>query len=65
MSKVYLTEDSGGIKLRELKTELIDLIKNQEGITTEELVTKMSVDAALIDALLAELSNEGTVRIYS
>lgn len=64
MTKVFLTKDAGGAKLEELKAKLIDFVKANEGITNEEIATQAKVDVTLVDALLAELSNEGKVRLY-
>ena len=64
MTKVFLMPETGGTKLEELKTKLIKFIKANEGITNEELATKAGVEVTFVDALLAELSNEGKVRLY-
>lgn len=64
MAKVYLTKDFGGAKLEELKGKLLDFVKASEGISNEEIAKKVNVDITFVDALLAELSNEGKVRLY-
>lgn len=64
MTKVFLTKQAGGTKLEELKAKLLDFVKANEGITSEEIVQKAGIEQSFIDALLAELSTEGKVRLY-
>jgi len=64
MTKVFLTQTAGGTKLEEMKAKLLTFIQANEEITNVEIATVAKVDVALVDALLAELSNDGKVRIY-
>ena len=64
-TKVFLTKEQGGVKLEELKSKLVAFVKANEGMTNTDIATSVKVDVTFVDALLAELSNEKKVRLYS
>lgn len=64
MTKVYLTQESGGTELAKLKDNILKEVEKAEGITSEELATKLKIEQSFCDSLLAELSSEGKVRLY-
>lgn len=71
VTKVYLTEEFGGTRIKELKDQLFNLVSNNEGITNVEILEKATeagvnpdVGQEFVDALLAELSNAGKVKLY-
>ena len=65
MTRVYLTEDAGGVTIEELKEKLLVVVKANEGITSVQIAEKAGVDQAFVDALLAELQRERKVVLYT